>query len=79
MTRSRPELKEKEVKKMIENKGEMLAKILNLCESDPDIGLEFVEQIVKKSQKKDLTHFGSGPKPWHMVAKDYYKHCENFN
>ena len=28
--------------------GDILAEILNLCESDPDVGLKFIEQVIKE-------------------------------
>jgi len=34
---------------MAEEIGEMIAKILNLCESNPDAGLELIERTIKRS------------------------------
>jgi hypothetical protein len=43
---------------MNERKEEIFAKILNLCESDPDAGLEFIEQTIKKKPGAESDPFG---------------------
>lgn len=44
--------------KMNERKEEILAKTLNLCESDPDAGLEFIEQTIKTRPGAESDPFG---------------------
>jgi hypothetical protein len=43
---------------MEERREEILAKILNLCETDPDAGLEFIEQTIKKKPGAESDPFG---------------------
>lgn len=43
---------------MAEKSKEILAKILNLCESDPDAGLEFIEQTIKERPEAKSDPFG---------------------
>lgn len=43
---------------MGEKKEEILAEILNLCESDPDAGLEFIERTIKERPGAESDPFG---------------------
>jgi hypothetical protein len=43
---------------MTEKKEEVLAKIINLCDTDPDAGLEFIEQTIKENPESESDPFG---------------------
>ena len=47
-----------EVNEMAEKREDMLAHILNLCESDPDAGLEFIERTIIKDPEAASDPFG---------------------
>lgn len=38
--------------------GEVLAEILNLCERDPDAGLEFIERVIRERPSARSDPFG---------------------
>jgi len=63
--------------KMSENIEEMLAKILNLCESDPDAGLKFIERVMKESPQSGNDPFGRFAKAIAYGAKGLFHLVRN--
>ena len=61
---------------MSEKAEDILAKILNLCESNPDVGLEFIEQTIRDKPESDPTHSANSRKQWHMGAKVSFNYRE---
>ena len=52
---------------------EVVANILNLCESDPDAGLEFIEQAIKKNPKLESNPFGKFAKAMAYGSKGVFQ------
>ncbi|MEM2941654.1 MAG: hypothetical protein QW304_08935 [Thermoproteota archaeon] len=58
---------------MANERAEILAKILNLCESNPDAGLEFIEQTMKESPEAATDPFGKFAKAMAYGSKGLFQ------
>lgn len=58
---------------MAEKKEEVLAKIINLCDTDPDAGLEFIEQTIKENPESESEPFGKFAKAMAYGSKGIFQ------
>lgn len=58
---------------MAEKKEEVLAKIINLCDADPDTGLEFIEQTIKENPESESDPFGKFAKAMAYGSKGIFQ------
>ena len=64
-------------KRMEEEREDILARILNLCEADPDAGLEFVEQTIKDKPESESDPFGNFAKAMAYGSKGLFQFIRN--
>lgn len=65
--------KKEEIKEMAEKKEEVLAKIINLCDTDPDAGLEFIELTIKENPESESDPFGKFAKAMAYGSKGIFQ------
>lgn len=58
---------------MAEKREDVLAKILNLCESNPDVGLEFIEQTIRDKPESESDPFGKFAKAMAYGSKGLFQ------
>jgi len=58
---------------MSEKPEDVLAKILNLCESNPDAGLEFIEQTIRDKPESESAPFGKFAKAMAYGSKGLFQ------
>jgi hypothetical protein len=58
---------------MPEKSEDILAKILNLCESNPDAGLEFIEQTIRDKPESESDPFGKFAKAMAYGSKGLFQ------
>lgn len=56
-----------------DNTAETMAKILNLCEADPDAGLKFIESVISKKPEAESNPFGKFAKAMAYGSKGLFQ------